>query len=315
MVKLIISPTAGMCNRFRVLSSYIAYGLRMNFEIYICWGDTVSTCIYPNQQEYMRMQNRKFTDFFEESFPQPNVNEISPNIIYTEWLPIDEWYKFQSDGQKQWLSRGLRSKLIKIKDSLPAITRITTKDDVKDVTILVETSIALKSYINENGERIFITEQDMHEIYNKYLIPKQKYLDYLNNLEETNIGISIRGGEFLNAYPETKYLFAPGNLTLLDWLFKIGQRKTITLFSDDHFFRDAIIFQYNYLRKNLGINTTIQTLNSVELNSVKMEKWEMPFIEFLYLAKKTSLIYGTPESSFAEQASIYGNKPYKHIIS
>ena len=47
----------------------------------------------------------------------------------------------------------------------------------------------------------------------------------------------------------------------------------------------------------------------------KLESWELAFLEFLILAKKCKQIYGTPNSSFAEEAGLfYGKHHYNKIL-
>lgn len=298
-MRIVICPSAGMCNRFRMLSSYISYGMRMGCEIYICW-DVVPKSVerFTEQQEYMRMQDRKYSDFFEESFPEANVDIIPTlNLIYTEWLPIDKWYKYQSAGQKKWISNGSKAKLVKFAHSLPQF------DD--NFTILIETSLELKTFINKNGDIEYISDDDMHKVYSTNLIPKLKYLNYINTIKDIDIGLSIRGGEFLNYFPETKYIFSPGNMAIIHWLNEIIHTKTtLIIFSDDHFYRDTLNLQLK----------GVQNLELITLERNTFQDWEYAFIEFLILALKTKIIYGTPHSSFPKQASIYGNIPHKNLF-
>jgi hypothetical protein len=75
----------------------------------------------------------------------------------------------------------------------------------------------------------------------------------------------------------------------------LSKTYKIAIFSDDIGYRNEL--------RNI-IHTP------VHINIQDMKEWEIGFLEFLCLSYNCKIVCGTPHSSFSEQASIFGNKPY-----
>jgi len=147
------------------------------------------------------------------------------------------------------------------------------KNDTSDI-ILIETSNQL------------ISDEELYQIYKTYFIPKEKYKNILNTIPEIETCLSIRRGNLLQYFPDSNQSFEE----LSKWIIS-SQFKQMVIFSDDHKFRDNLREIFPQI--------------SIELN---LEPFEVAFMEFLIMAFKCKTIYGTPHSSFSEQASIFGGK-------
>ena len=112
--------------------------------------------------------------------------------------------------------------------------------------------------------------------------------------EHYDVGISIRRGEFLHYFQEANQ----SREDLTKWITESFNGLKVVIFSDDHEFRNKMRIDTNYLN------------NPIEAN----ESWIKGFLEFLMLAK-CDRIYGTPSSSFAEEAALFGNKPYNKTLT
>jgi len=279
-----------------MLASCIVYAINTNSTIYLLWDVEENR---ENKKKYMSMNEHTFLDFFDEkSFIYPFLGSFcdrEPEIIYTEWLPFDNWYSLQSFGQMKYIKNGNKSKLVKIVDDLP---------EFQVETILIESSLKINRYIY-NNKLYQINKFDLTEIYQKYFIPKQKYKDALASIPNFDIGISIRKNEdFLQIYPESRYMFAPGNLFLERFIGKLlNDGSFLIIFSDDHIFRNELI------NKLLLIYP-----NKIYVPNFSFEDWEQPLFEFLILAYKCDKIYGTKNSSFAEESSIFSGRYHYNII-
>lgn len=212
-----------------------------------------------------------FSAYFDEIIPQANLPQGHEiDQILTEWLPGDEWYNEQSGAQRQYP---------RCKD----VKRITNFYNGRKKNILLETSL-----------RLDVNNQNMMDIYRDYFKPKQRFMDYINSISDVDVGISIRRGSHLKYFPQYTYTFEQ----YIEWIRKNFTPGTkICLFSCDWSFRDSI--------KDL----LKDEFTFVE-NTFVGEKWEIAFIEFLILSFKCNKIYGTPLSSFCEEAGLFGGKKH-----
>ena len=108
--------------------------------------------------------------------------------------------------------------------------------------------------------------------------------------------MSIRRGEFLDYFPEARQ----DQTSLLDWSVKVInflEAKNVAIFSEDHKFRDEF-------KKELSNKIIVNYIDPIQ----ELEPWERGYVEFLILSNKCKKIYGTPVSSFAEEAGIFSGK-------
>lgn len=125
-------------------------------------------------------------------------------------------------------------------------------------------------------------EKQMSKIYKQYFIPKQEHLDKIGNIKY-NIGISVRKGDLGKYFKEANQ----SDQEVRDWIKRLAHTHRLIIFSDDPQWQAE-------LRAIVGTpNTYID-----------------PFLQFLTLALRCDIVCGTPKSSFAEQAAIFGEVPY-----
>jgi len=301
---LIISPQAGFGNRLRALCSCILIAKETNRKPYHVWTPvdcnqlTESTCA-TMMQPYMRMQLRGWDSYFiqNDDFPLA-TSDLFPTIdkIISEWGPNDYWYSIQSNGQLKWLSTNSEIPLIISKHVVDIAT-----DDSR--CILIETS--LLSHLKPIFLEHYIDENKLIDIFKEYFIPKAKYSQFISEVTDIDVGISIRRGEFLDYFPEARQSYND----IIDWVLSISKHSSkMVIFSDDHEFRDILVA--DVISKFHGEKTI------VTLDFTNFEQWEVAFLEFLILSEKCNKIYGTPSSSFAQIASLFrGKRHYSEILS
>ena len=153
---------------------------------------------------------------------------------------------------------------------------------IKDTSVCIETSKIPFS----------ISTQDYTDAYKQFFIPKENYVKQLPLLQENTIGISIR-----NNY-DFRFYFSDcivEETDLIPFLQKF--EEPVVLFSDEKEYA-------NHLRTFLKNPVEIPFEN----NSVK----DRNFLEFITLAN-CSHIYGTKNSSFAEEAALFRGASYSPI--
>jgi hypothetical protein len=135
-----------------------------------------------------------------------------------------------------------------------------------------------------------ITRDDKINIYKKYFIPHDHFVDNLNILDANTIGISIRMKVFYWYFPDSKIQ----DEVMIKWLSALD--VPVVLFSDD---RDYQIEMRKYLKHPIIPNFETN-------NEYANDMW---FLQFLQLSK-CSKLYGTFLSSFCEEASYFGGVDY-----
>jgi len=148
-----------------------------------------------------------------------------------------------------------------------------------------------KNVLLETSHRQDITDEQAIFVYTNYFKPLPRFMDILNRMPKIDVGISIRRGDLLNYFPEARQSMED----IVRWINEKFNGLTIIIFSDDHDFRDEVKDQL------VGIHLYEHDFSSYI-------DWEVPFIEFLILSYKVDRVYGTPSSSFAEEAGLFGGK-------
>jgi len=156
-----------------------------------------------------------------------------------------------------------------------------------------DTIIESKSVCIEVAKIPFaISNQEYTETYKEFFIPRENFLRQVPTLEKNTIGISIRNGYdfrffFTDSIVEEK--------DLIPFLQKF--EEPVVLFSDE---KEYATHLRTFLKNPVEI--------PFENNSVK----DRNFLEFLTLAN-CSHIYGTKNSSFAEEAALFRGASYSPI--
>lgn len=286
---LIISPQSGFGNRLRAISSAIVLAKQCGRKIYHAWAPMT-----PNENRPLiaPLQKYGYGGFFEQNDNIPlATKELFPyiDVCFSEWSKNDYWYKFQSAAQE-------RFPVIKsIKESNPAKDIYNSMAD----TILVETSLSMRLDERHGGcdtDRKF--NKELNKAYN-ILVPKKKYIRLLDQFKSVDMGISIRRKDLLNYFMEANQDLD----RIREWILYISNGKKVSVFSDDTEVRrnmeDAIPDYNHAVSKMLG----------------SLPSHESSFMQFLYLAQKCNAVYGTPASSFAREAAIFGGRPYNDNLT
>jgi glycosyltransferase involved in cell wall biosynthesis len=319
---LIISPQAGFGNRIRALSAGIIAAKQTGRMPLHCWiGKSPSQ--FSNQEAHLSDTDKsKFTDYFHST-----IQEVSPDsfpfidTVLTEWMPGEYWYAFQNSGQKLWNC----TNLIKTGTDLSILKNESLLD--KEAILLETTLVTKVDSINDQLRSL---------VYRQYFGINIKYQLLLDQIPETQIGLSIRRGNH-NSY----FLEANQDPTeILKWtlsLIKTYNVETIAIFSEDHVFRNSFMLDLEKELKQIDREirfTVINTKGPASNTShgrgltrpsqsspqgefgVGLKQWEIAYLEFLTLAIKCQKIYGTPKSSFAEEAGLFRGKfHYRTILS
>jgi hypothetical protein len=244
-----------------VSAIYLAEKLNMNIEH--LWIGTPYRCAYGQHIQYIH--DKSFEYFFKPSIKCCDYIKMSAHVnrVYTEWMPStrpNAWYNFQSYGQKL-LQPTILSKLDLVHEEMDA-----------SENFLIETT-----YINN----LKITKADKHQIYSKYFVPKDDFLNKIGQIDANTVGISIENGD---------YNIEEGKIG--KWLSTID--NPVILFSDDEKLAEK-------LRPHLK--------KSVEPIFESMSQNDNLFLQFLLLSK-CSKVYGTNSSSFCEEAANFGDTTY-----
>ena len=152
--------------------------------------------------------------------------------------------------------------------------------DCQAEIVVVETGHAVRLNDPDWGEEI-------SSVYHKYFMPKKIYLDQLGD-KRYNIGISIRKGDLTKYFSEANQ----SDQELRTWVQGLAKSHTLMIFSDDQKAQKEF-------REIAGIPN-----HSID-----------PFLQFLTLALRCDIVCGTPKSSFAEQAALFGGVPYYTNLS
>jgi hypothetical protein len=274
---LIIAPTAGFGNRIRTICGGIMLSYMTNRKCYIMWEKEEIA-----NNDHKSVANAKSTDL-SQYFDMKHCTILSDmnicvDVCYSEWLPGEFWHSRQSNCQRKLLC----NKIVRYQSTLDIIND-------KSEVILLETSYILKPEQTLKG----VWNKSLSSIYKNCFTVNEKYQNYANE-EKYDIGISIRRGEFLGLYPEANN----SSEDIIRWINKSFTNKNVVIFSDDHEFRDKVREETNHKADPI-INDIL---------------WEKGFMEFLALSN-CGKIYGTAMSSFAEEAALFGDKPYETILS
>ena len=99
---LIVSPQAGMCNRFRAICSTILLGELTGRRVYHNWAREEPL---PTDIKMIReMRAVSLNDFFEENGAIPYIHidrDSRIDEVYSEWAENERWYAAQSSAIKR----------------------------------------------------------------------------------------------------------------------------------------------------------------------------------------------------------------------
>jgi len=280
MKTLLVSPQAGMCNRFRVLCSAILLARVSGRKLYHCWEKEAPHVI---DLEIIRdMRTSSWNTFFVEDSEIPfRAVDATTTIdqVFSEWGPGDFWYATQSSAIQRCKWDGE----VHIERS-SADALLKSQAD----TVLLETSLCLRP--SSLGPDEF--EQALSDICNQHFKPLPMFRDVVERfaLGGPYVGVHIRRTDHL------RYVRA-ADISAKNWEAIIRRyvatSEAIYFCSDDEAFVKAVTARLPEYR----IVPVDQTLS----HTPKLQA----FIEFLCLSK-AARIYGTVGSSFSSEAARFG---------
>ena len=275
---LIISPQAGFGNRMRALCSAIHLSELSKRNPWVCYTNKTDASDSTIEKNWFVSLPNLLPEATTETLPRVDK-------IFSEWTE-GYWYPKQSDGQRKWLSVDSRIPIIGWGDSVETIL------SAKEETILIETSIE-SNFIKVMSEEQFKIKKA--QIYQKYFIPNSKYMDALAKIESVDVVIHIRTGDLLWYFPESRQ-----NIKNIEkWIvneFK-NTSKRIVIFSNDIDTKRSLISSLQE-----------QGILAQEIRWEGIENTAIPFMEFLFMATKCDYLWGTPKSSFSEEAGAFRGK-------
>lgn len=257
-----------------VSAIYLADKLNMNLEH--LWIGIPWFCLLSHIQS---IHDKSFEYFFKPAIRRCDYKHMKNqlNKAYSEWIePPFYWHQFQSYGWYQFQSYGQKILDITVTNDLSCVNE--TMDTTEN--FLIETT-----YI----ENLSITRTDKTNIYKKYFIAHDNFLNELSIIPLNTIGISFITKDFYCYFPDSKIQ----NEVLIKWLSSIN--SPVILFSDDTNYQ---LEMRKYLKEPI--------VRNFENNDVTDDNG---FLQFLQLSR-CSKLYGTTMSSFCEEAAYFGGVEY-----
>ena len=282
---LIISPNGGFGNRLRTLCSGLVLGKYLNRKVYHVWFN--QEIIDKNNILYLSdipnvfdMQKISFGDIFDEKYYQSMPLDIKIDICFSEWLSNYYWYQTQSFGYRNF---GNNCEINIINNNADILL------NCEHNVILLETG-----HIVKLSKYSYCWENEMENMYKNHFYFLEKYTNRFK--QNIDIGISIRCSPiFLHYFPES-HVNQNDIIELINHFKNSG--KSVIIFSDDE-----------NVRKYIQNSTCF--LNDFDRSGLC--KYEEGIIEFIILSQNCKHIYGTRNSSFAEEAAKFGGKQYDII--
>jgi hypothetical protein len=278
---LIVSPQAGMCNRFRAINSTLLLAQLSERQ---AWHNWTREPAHPRDQRIIQhMRSTSLDDFFEvDGIAYMELNQHSPvDAVFSEWDVTDYWYPVQCSA----ISRCNKHSSLQVERE--------TADPILSCqanTILLETSLALQS----TSMTVAQAHTRRAAIYQRCFKAKSVYQEAADQVikNQNFVGVHIRRTDHLTHVKEA-------HIALQGWANIIQKHiatdMPIFLFSDDLAFKAALSEQL--VQPLIAYNQTALLRD--------FSDYEVAFIEFLMLSKARH-IFGTVASSFSAEAALFG---------
>ena len=290
---LLVSPQQGFGNRLRALNSAYIIANLANRTPYHCWvgGGVVNWQV--------EMVNRLNATCLEDYFLVSGMSsclsgDFEVDEVYSEWQTGDGWYENQSSGQK------LFNVVASSRNQNPLDQIIQSKKNC----LLLETSLRTWPEKVPGISEFKLTgpvREMISSVYSQF-IPTLKYRRILSCLDPSDACVWVRAGDLGRYYPNANQ----SNPDIVRWLKRLkNQYQRITILSNDNTMPD-LLYDLTGIKRNLSMHSEAV---------FSLPQHERGALEFLYLAKKAPIIFGTPGSSFAQEASLFGRNKYQEILS
>jgi hypothetical protein len=287
--RLIISPQAGMCNRFRAMSAALVLGTLSGRKVFHNW------CVdppWPGEIEILRqMRESTFETFFAPTrgISKIAVDKSTPiDVVFSEWGPGDAAFPAKSAA----IRRAGHSGTVRV-ERRNADSILQSEAD----TVLLETSLAMKPSSMNDAE----FNAKMTEMYQEHFVPQARYLEALGKFSRGRswVGLHIRRADLVTVHRSSR-------LRLHDWVNLITQQvkegESILLCSDDDRFAKKVVAanpRHSFWRPDFGPG---------------WEPKEKAFLDFLALSQSIR-IFGTVQSSFSIEAARFGGVSCQQLRS
>ncbi len=284
-----VSPQGGLGNRLRAIAGAMVLAQQTGRTCYHAWRRIV-----PNDsRSYVReLQILGYDVFFEDSEHLSAATADSVPVIdvcFSEWLPGDGWYAVQSDAQRDW---GVVPFAMRYNNPADAVAQSRAE------VVLIESSHAARlSAANRGYDTDSMWDTAISAAYAQ-LLPRRLYCRVSDSVPECDICFHVRRGDILEYFPESRQSIE----AISSWAIEVGAGYTVCVLSDDAATRTSLA---EALAK-----AGISVVNCHALGLGNFGTQERAFIEFLDMARRCRLITGTPASSFAFEASRFGQRPY-----
>jgi hypothetical protein len=278
---LIVSPQAGMCNRFRALCSALLIARLSQRKVYECWSREVP--VERDIDIIRQMRASSWSTFFEETpaLPHLDVDESTAiDEVFSEWGPGEPWFPAQSSAIQRVRWRGPIAVERKGADALI---------DSRAGTVLLETSLCLKPAALAQDE----FERTLHGIYRDHFRPLPVFREAAERFAPY-VGVHIRRRDHLDCASRAR-IEARGWAKIIRR--EVDPAEALLLCSDDPPFAAAVAHLLPRYR----------TLSAPQ--PFAGDPRSQAFLEFLCLAGATR-IYGTTGSSFSKEAALFGGRRF-----
>jgi hypothetical protein len=284
MRTLLVSPQAGMCNRFRALGSALLLARLSGRRLHHCWMEETPQA---TDIEIIRdMRTSSWDTFFVEDTAIPfHAVDATTAIdqVFSEWGPGEFWYAAQSSAIQRCRWNGI----VHIeRTSADALLRSEAG------TVLLETSLSLKPSCLTPAEY----EEALSAIYQQHFRPLPQFQDVVENFLRHGpyVGVHIRRRDLLQHVPAA-------NISLASWerliRLNVSSSEALYISSDDGAFVKDLATRLTYYEK-VPVDQTFSHTPRLQA-----------FIEFLCLSKATR-VYGTVGASFSREAARFGGAPF-----
>ena len=283
---LIVSPQAGMCNRFRVLCSALLLARLSGRRLYHCWAQEAPLEADIDIVRHMRAAS--LSTFFLEApgLPYRDVGAAADiDQVFSEWEPGDYWYPLQSSAIRRC---GWRGSVDVERASADAILNSQAN------TVLLETSLCLKPSFMTQGE----FESALTDIYRDHFKPQPLFKGAVDRFARQGpyVGVHIRRRDHLKHCPDAAIGAKSWERIIRR---EVSSGEALCICSDDLPFAASIarlLPEYRVLRVEEAFPHAPQL---------------QAFLEFLCLSMALR-IYGTAGSSFSREAARFGGRGFVH---
>jgi len=319
---LIISPHAGFGNRLRAVCSGIVLAQQLGRTPVHAWLPEREEDVRLHPVEHHLRETRRlgWDDYFVRTGKIAAVDEgrlrreCKSLRCLTEWMPGDFWYAEQSRFQRRLGELGVAVDRVRVSHDVTA----AVLDAVDDTYLLLETSLGVRftkphgSSNTRGGDgsgdgdggggasRSAVAEerhrQRLSRVYRNCFVPRPAFRNLVASLARVTVGLHVRRGDRLTHVPGADIKLE----TLAARLAPIVGGSDYVLFSDDRAYRAALVAR---LPKPPYAEPD-------RVSAHAGERWRSAFVEFLTLALRCDVVYGTGNSSFSQEAAVFGGKPF-----